>query len=266
MHRLDRRRFAVAAISFGATFPAVLGYAAVQAGRAGAPAVHALGAGDDLSILVTAGPARLLIATGTDTTAFGNALASALPFLLRRIDVVLLAGAGRSAAVASHAMRSVHGRAFAIVDPNYNAFEGKSPSERRTEAIIEPRSYELPLGVSVTVESAVDDEQSGWRATIVHELTRVVVVPDGRLAKIFSWYDPISALIVTGDRPAEAVVAARTPAVVVNAESVSVDALREEMASIAPRPLWMLQVFAGESKAIEFVDSGLRLPTADAIN
>ncbi|MGH2533753.1 MAG: hypothetical protein ACRDJW_15790 [Thermomicrobiales bacterium] len=257
--RFDRRRVVTAAISFGATFPLVLGYSNVQARRAGTPRVIALGAGDDLSVLVTAGPARLLIATGTDTTAFGNAFASALPFGLRRVDVVLLAGRGRSATVAAHAARSVHGRAYAIIDPGLPTVELALPNNR-LEILSASRRYHLPGGVSVTVETTFDDQRSGWRAMIARGQTRIAVLPDGRISDLLPPHDPVSALIVTGDHPADAIQATRTPAVVVNADAVTEDALREGLTAASRSDLLVTSVFAGQAKAIAFVDGGIRLP------
>ncbi|MGH2560739.1 MAG: hypothetical protein ACRDJH_16875 [Thermomicrobiales bacterium] len=245
---------------FGATFPLVLGYAGVQARRAGEPRVIALGAGDALSVLITAGQSRLLIATGTDTTAFGNALASALPFGLRRVDVVLLAGQGRNISVAAHAARSVRGRTFAIIDPGLSPDDGDFPSSRPLEVFDGPRQYQLPKGITVTIVTAHDGERSGWRALIARGQSRIVVLPDGRLSDLFPLHEPVSVLIVTGDYPADAIQATQAPAVVVCAESVSEDALREGIDAVSMTGLFALTVFAGQAKAIEFVDGGLRLP------
>ena len=57
-----------------------------------APQVVLLGSGNRLSVLVTDGPARLLLATGDSPIDYENALGDVRPIFARRIDVLLVAG------------------------------------------------------------------------------------------------------------------------------------------------------------------------------
>jgi hypothetical protein len=52
-----------------------------------APQVALLGSGNRLSLLVTDGPARLLLATGDNPIEYENALTHVRPIFARRIDV-----------------------------------------------------------------------------------------------------------------------------------------------------------------------------------
>src|SRR5262249_699904 len=61
-----------------------------------APQVDVLGSGNRLSLLVTDGPARLLLATGDNPDQFDNALARFRPIFARRVDVLLMAGANHT--------------------------------------------------------------------------------------------------------------------------------------------------------------------------
>ena len=60
------------------------------------PQVAFLGSGNRLSLLVTDGPARLLLATGDSPIAFENAITRVRPLFARRIDVLLVAGSGET--------------------------------------------------------------------------------------------------------------------------------------------------------------------------
>src|SRR5262245_7782713 len=69
-----------------------IGVGAAQTRGYSRPSVIVLGTGAQLSVLVTDGPARLLLASGDDPAALGNALARIRPIGRNRIDVLLLAG------------------------------------------------------------------------------------------------------------------------------------------------------------------------------
>lgn len=264
MPTVNRRRLITVAASFGLTFPVALGIAGAVARRTETPRIIALGAGDDLSILVTAGPARLLLATGTDTTAFGNAFGAALPLGLRRIDVVLLAGRGKSTAVADYALHAVAGRTYAVIDHGLAVDELGNDAVRRPEMLTANRRYQLPEDVAVSVETAGDgeddDAQSVWRVMIECRLSRVVVVPDGWTLDRFPPPDSFSALIITGSHPTPAVASMPAPVLVVGAESVPHDVLREEVVPALQRDLYLLSVFPGEATRLDFVEDGLRIP------
>ena len=85
------RSLALLALGLTATgFVLALAFGAFVARGYDEPTVTLLGAGDGISLLVTDGPARLLIATGNDSADFGNALSDARPFCHNRIDILLL--------------------------------------------------------------------------------------------------------------------------------------------------------------------------------
>jgi hypothetical protein len=100
----------VAAIGFAATV--VIG--AADSRSYARPMVTVIGAGNGLSILVTDGPARLLIASGDDPAAFGNALAKTRPLGRDRIDVLLLAGTTGDVTFLSRALLTANGRHVAL--------------------------------------------------------------------------------------------------------------------------------------------------------
>src|SRR3712207_3983980 len=60
------------------------------------PRIVLLGSGHQLSALVTGGRARLPLATGDDPVAFSNALERPRHPTTRRLDVLLVAGAGNA--------------------------------------------------------------------------------------------------------------------------------------------------------------------------
>ena len=60
------------------------------------PQVAILGSGNRLSLLVTDGPARLLLATGDSPIDYENAITRVRPLFARRVDVLLVAGSDDS--------------------------------------------------------------------------------------------------------------------------------------------------------------------------
>ena len=75
-----------------------------------APQVALLGSGNRLSLLVTDGPARLLLATGDNPIEYENALTHVRPIFARRVDVLLVAGSGSELRVPLAAYGDAHVR------------------------------------------------------------------------------------------------------------------------------------------------------------
>lgn len=244
-----------------------LAVGAVWARAAEAPRVTVLGAGNRLSVLVTAGPARLLIATGDDPVAFGNALGQARPLTSRRLDIVLLAGQGRDLAVAAEARADEHARVVATIGPIPADPIGADVDRPPRPVIDAPRRIRLSDDVSVTLDVAVtpnpdadDVPDVAWRAVVRRGATTVVVLSHGDAATEFASPGPVAALVLVAGQPEEALAAIDARALVVNAESIDGRELRQELAPRLADPLWAVRVFSGEAVDLEFVDGGLEIP------
>ncbi|HEY7031263.1 MAG TPA: hypothetical protein VH482_08060, partial [Thermomicrobiales bacterium] len=109
-NRTPLRRSLLALAVFVLGFATTIGVGAAQSRGYSRPAVTVLGTGAQLSVLVTDGPARLLLASGDDPAALGNALARIRPIARHRIDVLLLAGTTDDVTFLARARRSVEER------------------------------------------------------------------------------------------------------------------------------------------------------------
>jgi hypothetical protein len=258
-HWSTRFRVLAPAAAFSATFAGVQGLSGAWARQVAAPRVILLGAGEQLSVLVTAGPARLLLAIGDDTTRFGNALQTALPITTRRIDVVLLAGSGRAAAVARHALRAIPGRRYYAIQPGLTPAMLEPPRGRAVEPVSDAIRFRLPEGIEVLVEAEPDAESTdrGWRMIISRGPDRIAVVASG---KVRGALGPVSVLVLADGTLRTAAAGVEATALFFNGAAGSLDALRSEAGQGVPPDLLVLPVSAGETQALAFVSGGLRLP------
>lgn len=229
-----------------------------------APQVAFLGAGNRLSLLVTDGPARLLLASGDQQTDFENALTSFRPLFARRIDVLLVDGAGATALVPLAAIQSGHARTtYALSpvppDPGYEALSA-------LPLLPTPRRIQLSPAVRITVELTETRSlgeavvPAAWRMIIEHGASRVVVLSDGKAASRFPPAAPASVLAVAGGEPDEALEASRGAALVANGEAITGSDLRAALDREERPPAWVARVAPGEALRLRFVDGGVELP------
>lgn len=224
------------------------------------PTVTVLGAGDQLSILVADGPARLLLATGDEPMLFENAFTRVRPIFARRVDVLLVAGAGATLHVPVQAHADAHIRETFAVAPLPPSAEADALG-----AIEEWRgSRQITVGpsVSVLVETALPAGADPtrqfplWRMTIARGNSRIVVVSDAQAAAVFPPGPAAAVLVVSGADPAAAWERAPAVALVANAEQVDGPALRGSE-SVGGRAVWTCRVFPGEALRLRFVSDGV---------
>jgi hypothetical protein len=248
---------------FGLSFSSTLAIGRYGQHRCARPAITVLGSGSDLSILVSDGPARLLLASGDDPAGFGNALKQSRPFGCERIDVLLLAGSTNDVTFLTRARRAAKARHVeAIGEPDLLGALGLPPDS----LLFSPRRFRLSPDTRVTVETveraeAEEGPSFGWRASIEHGTTRVVVLSDGRFAGAFPDAGPVSALIAGGPESTAALDQTETRVFVASATQVSGKEARGAVAATAPDQRWIVRVFPGETKRFDFADRGLALPS-----
>lgn len=223
------------------------------------PRIVFLGSGDRLSVLVSDGPSRLVIASGDDPTGFENALTSVLPIFARRVDVLLVSGAKTTllAPVAATQIEQVREtRSLGPTPPSIEASElGK------ISALTSPSRIRLSPDITLSIETAIpEDAEPGdpasWRAIVERGQTRIVVLSDGEAADLFSAPPPASIIAIAGDDPVAGWDAAPGVALVAAAEELSGPHLRERL-DAANAPRWGFRVASGEALTFHFVDSGL---------
>jgi hypothetical protein len=256
----------VLALAIGVFFVALLatGALAIAAARSfERPAIYVLGSGDGLSVLVVAGRSRLLLATGDDPAAFGNALGRAQPWSQNRLDIVLLAGSANELTFLDRAMGVAHGRHTEFLgSPSLLGSLGLSPDS----LLASPRRFRLSNDVLVTVEMAARPDQVGgtgaptWRVVVERGATRLAVLPDGGAVKAFPSWKHMSVVIVGGQDALDAVAPIRPGAVVVSAHAISGKAVRQHLPGIVAGAVHVVRVHPGDAAALDFVDGGLRLP------
>lgn len=226
--------------------------------------VVVLGSGNQLSLLVTDGPARLVLATGNDQIGYENALTRVRPPFARRIDQLLLAGEGESLLVPVIAASDTHVRSIA-------AIAALPPSPESDEigpitALTAPREIRLGPSVTVNIETVLpagaDPAETFpyWRATIEHGQSRVVALSDGDAAALFPPPQRSAVLIVSGADPEKAWAGSPAVALVANAEGTNGDDLRDAFASRDRPPDLGYLVFANEALRLRFVPGGVELP------
>ncbi len=232
------------------------------------PQVAILGSGNRLSLLVTDGPARLLLATGDSPIDYENALTHVRPIFARRVDVLLVAGSGSTLLVPLAAQGDAHVRSATALAPLPGSAEadaiGGIPS------FSSPQRIRLGPSIEVTVETALsfaadaEVEFPAWRATVEHGETRVVVLSDGPAAALFPPVSAPSVLAVSGADPAAAWDLSPAVAFVANAEMIDGPDMRAAFTESRRPPQWGYRVFAGEALRLRFVEGGVELPSEPA--
>jgi hypothetical protein len=254
-----RRTLWLAGLVFLLTFTAVAGLAVTWSRTAAEPRIILLGSGGAVSVLVTAGSSRLLIATGDNTTDFGNALDAALPPTIRRLDVLLVAGDG---GVVPHALRTRDARYRAFIGLP-NASVGDLATDLGVDTLTAPRRFQLAEGVIVTVNVdpvTTTDDRTSWRATISRGETTIIVLSDGADVANFEPTGFISALVVARGQPDRALINAEVHALLLSEEAARKPTWREEFARGRSPGLLVLPVANGQAATLRFVDRGLQIP------
>jgi hypothetical protein len=231
------------------------------------PQVAILGSGNRLSLLVTDGPARLLLATGDDPIEYENALTAVRPIFARRVDVLLVAGSGDTLLVPLAARGDPHVRNVTALAPLPRSAEadaiGAIPS------FSSPQRIRLGPSIQVTVETALpfaaeEDAFPAWRATVERGETRVVVLSDGPAAALFPPVSAPSVLAISGAGPAAAWDLSPSVAFVANSEMIGGPEMRTAFTASRRPPRWGYRVFPGEALRLRFVAGGVELPSEPA--
>lgn len=249
------RVFLLLSATYLAAFVLVLTLGAVWARDDAVPSVRVLGSGSRLSLLVTSGRARLLIATGDDASAFANALGKARHPTNRRVDIVLLAGDTRDLPVASRAIRDhPESTAFTIDGPlvAHLAEFGLSPDQ----VIAKPTRISLPGELYVTISPSTERD-GNWRAAIAYGDT--IVWAASNTSELYAAPDS-SAVILVDDYEAEAATTLQGKLLVLPSRAASWTTLRQDAIAADNGQFWASRVPPGRAIRLTFTSNGLRLP------
>lgn len=133
--------------------------------------ISVLGAGKYVSVLVTHNQRRVLIASGSDGSAFSNAIGKALPPIAGSIDVLLIDP--RASADVIERAQSLSAKLMLQLPAPDN---GDDP-----RAVQRSFSMDLSGGVVISLRTA---PSRSWTATILTPTGPIVVAPDSETAQI----------------------------------------------------------------------------------
>jgi len=230
------------------------------------PRVTLLGAERGVSILVTAGTARVLIIEGTNATELGNALSKARHPGLDRLDIAIVSGNAAASRMVSRAIRLLAPRmVIAIGSDTILAANGISPAmviHRTTE-------IDLPEGVRITIEvwpsNSGESESVTWSAMIERGGAAVYWVSDREA--LMQEGLPIKAdiTVIGRGKPAADTPFPRTRTIAAAGESIDGPDLRAIAAETIGPDTETLRVFAGETLRIALDPEGIRGVTGATI-
>ena len=242
------------------------GIGAAWAKEARQPGISVLGSGKALSVLITSGQARLLLATGDDPVAFTNALAQARRPTTPRIDILLVAGRGRSLLVPIAARDMIRPRFVASLGPIPPSPERDALQAPTVPILPSPRRIDLGGEVQVDVETqhadGADADTAAWRIVVRHRATIVTILSSSTDAAAFPDIGPVAAVVIAGGTSVVGSEGIPAHALVVPAAAASGKDVRRDLGRLIREQVWLLRPFPGEAAHLDFVSGGLRLPAS----
>ncbi len=235
----------------------------------GEPSVTFLGSGSNLSVLVSDGPARFLLATGDDPIGFENAFLATQPLFARRVDLLLVAGDAASLRVPEAARRAANPRHIAAI--------GALPLSPERDALLPietmsgRRHIRLGSGLSIRVETrlpiAADALESAeaWRLTIDHRSAQIVIYSDGDAVPLFPPAGPASIVAVAGSEPVVFMPAGDGAVFVANATQIGGPELREATSADESGMAWTVRVHPGDAVRLLLTTDGVDVPSWAAV-
>ncbi len=225
------------------------------------PGVAVLGSGSRLSLLVTAGDARLLLATGDDPVALKNALDLARHPTTRRLDVLLVAGQSRDLQAPAAIADSEHARFMARI--GLPSDRSLPPSLQGLPTIPVERRFRLPEDIEILVRwepADTNDSAPMWVAMISHDNSSIAVLSEGDAATLLGSVAAVNAVIVAGSEPLDALRSVSTGAIVTTESAVTGKELRQSAAAMAGHAVWGVRVYPGEAVRLTFADGAVTVP------
>jgi hypothetical protein len=245
----------VTLLALGATTIATASWARDMA----QPRVTLLGADRGVSLLVTAGPARVLIVEGTDPAQLGNAVSKARHIGLDRLDLLIVSGNGAATELATRTVELLRPRMVIAVGSGASL----APAGIVPGTIVEgPTEFELPEGVSITIDvwpaAGGENDDVTWTAHIERGGASVFWASDREALAQASLPEQADVTVLGRGKPAADTLFPNTRAIVVAGEPISGPELRELVIDAIGPDVETLRVFAGEEKRVELDPAGIR--------
>ncbi len=222
------------------------------------PRATLLGADRGVSVLVTAGAARVLIVNGTDAAALGNAVSKARHPGLDRLDLMIVSGNAAAADLAPQAVELLNPRKVMIVGST-TSLAGTSIVP--IKVVEQSTELELPEGVTIAIEvwPAADGENDDvtWSATIERGGASVYWVSDREELLQDSLPEQADVTVIGRGAPADDTPFPNTRVIVIAGESITGPDLRAiAVDSIGPE-VETRRIFAGEVVRIDLDPAGI---------
>ncbi len=223
------------------------------------PRATLLGSERGVSVLVTAGAARVLIVNGTDPAALGNAISKARHIGLDRLDLMIVSGNAAAAGLVPRALEVLNPREVMSVGSDASLFGTEVTPGKVIERSTE---IEMPDGVTITIEvwPAADGENEDvtWSALIERGGASIYWASD-REALTEEWQSEASDLVVFGrGAPVGDTPLPQTRVIVVAGESISGPDLRALTLLALGPDVETKRIFASEDLRIKLDLEGIR--------
>ncbi len=222
------------------------------------PRATLLGTDRGISVLVTAGAARVLIVNGTDSAALGNAVSKARHPGLDRLDLMIVSGNSAAAELVPRAVEILNPRAVMSVGSVASLF---GTSIVPIKVVEHSTEIELPEGVTIAIEvwPAADGENDDvtWSATIERGGASIYWVSDREQLMQDSLPEETDITVVGRGAPAGDSPFPNTRVIVVAGESISGPALRNIAFDSLGSEIETKRVFRGEDVRIDLDPEGI---------
>lgn len=260
---ITRRELTIAGGGFAAAFAGalVLGGSWVYADSK--PHLSVLGCGSSLALFLTSGGARVLVIGEGSSADFANAFSRARRPGLSRIDILLVDSLIKNI--------TLPGRVSTIANPRRTMSLGDSSmllnaGLRIDDAVVSPRSIELPAGVRLTVDpqpvpGTEEQSGSGWLGQVEYERSSFVLAKNqDALEHVPSPPNGSILILLQGAVSAPTLNAIGPQAVIVSSRGMSGSELRSTIAE-SGRELFGYRIFPGDLLGMTMQASGVSLPS-----
>jgi hypothetical protein len=223
------------------------------------PRAILLGADRGVSLLVTAGSARVLIVSGTDPAQLGNAVSKARHLGLDRLDLLIVSGNSGATELATRIVDLLNPRMVVAVGSGASlAPSGIIPGK----IVASPTEIELPEAVTVAIDvwpsADGENEDVTWSARVERAGSSVYWVSDREALMQEPFPDEVDVTILGRGQPADDTPFPNTRVVVVAGESISGPDLRALMVGSIGPDVETVRIFAGEERRIDLDPEGIR--------
>ncbi|MCA9858379.1 MAG: hypothetical protein KC438_01585 [Thermomicrobiales bacterium] len=223
------------------------------------PRATLLGSQRGISVLVTSGPARVLIVNGTDPAALGNAISGARHPGLDRIDLLIVSGNGAASELAARTIALLRPRAVMTVG-SASSLTGTGVIPRKI--IDRATEIELPNGVLITIDIwlAADGENDDvtWSATIERGGATIYWVADREALIQDTAPESVDVTVIGRAGPGSKTVLPTSRVLVAAGESIAGPELRTVALDAIGLEVETARVFAGETIRIDLDPEGIR--------